>query len=143
MGGFYMQYLESKCAVDSILRIATSQIESLIPASHIPQAPVTSSITSHHLPIHRASVRCSTCCLKSNGYKLPVLVNGREYQTDLPYESRRLVEENAGNARSFSVNGARHDQTLRVLIVHKHFQRLQATTNLFEKPQLTHLTLLK
>lgn len=46
----------------------------------------------------------------SNGYTCLVLVNGREYQTDLAYESKTLAEENAAMrafmvCRNFSVNG--------------------------------------
>jgi len=46
----------------------------------------------------------------SNGYTCLVLVNGREYQTDLTYESGGLAQENAAMrafmvCRNFSVNG--------------------------------------
>ncbi|KAK4241758.1 hypothetical protein C8A03DRAFT_40851 [Achaetomium macrosporum] len=46
----------------------------------------------------------------ANGYTCLVLVNGREYQTDLAYESKTLAEENAAMrafmvCRNFSVNG--------------------------------------
>ncbi|KAK0627190.1 hypothetical protein B0T14DRAFT_535126 [Immersiella caudata] len=46
----------------------------------------------------------------NNGYICLVLVNGREYQTDLPYESGGLAQENAAMrafmvCRNFSVNG--------------------------------------
>ncbi|KAI0022897.1 hypothetical protein F4780DRAFT_777351 [Xylariomycetidae sp. FL0641] len=45
-----------------------------------------------------------------NGYTCLVLVNGREYQTDLSYESDTLAQENAAMrafmvCRNFSVNG--------------------------------------
>jgi len=44
------------------------------------------------------------------GYTCIVLVNGREYQTDLSYESDALAQENAAMrafmvCRNFSVNG--------------------------------------
>lgn len=44
------------------------------------------------------------------GYACIVLVNGREYQTDLSYESDALAQENAAMrafmvCRNFSVNG--------------------------------------
>ncbi|AEO64130.1 94faa115-af04-4cb1-8749-746e4ff2731d [Thermothielavioides terrestris] len=47
---------------------------------------------------------------EGDGYTCLVLVNGREYQTDLAYESRSLAEENAAMrafmvCRNFSVNG--------------------------------------
>jgi hypothetical protein len=46
----------------------------------------------------------------TNGYTCLVLVNGREYQTDLAYESDLLAQENAAMrafmvCRNFSVNG--------------------------------------
>jgi len=46
----------------------------------------------------------------SSGYTCLVLVNGREYQTDLTYESDVLAQENAAMrafmvCRNFSVNG--------------------------------------
>ncbi len=46
----------------------------------------------------------------SSGYTCLVLVNGREYQTDLAYESDGLAQENAAMrafmvCRNFSVNG--------------------------------------
>jgi hypothetical protein len=46
----------------------------------------------------------------ANGYTCLVLVNGREYQTDLAYESDGLAQENAAMrafmvCRNFSVNG--------------------------------------
>jgi len=45
-----------------------------------------------------------------SGYTCLVLVNGREYQTDLAYESNSLAQENAAMrafmvCRNFSVNG--------------------------------------
>ncbi|KAI0133603.1 hypothetical protein BJ170DRAFT_168424 [Xylariales sp. AK1849] len=50
------------------------------------------------------------CYRDSNGYTCLVLVNGREYQTDLTYESDDLAQENAAMrafmvCRNFSVNG--------------------------------------
>lgn len=44
------------------------------------------------------------------GYTCLVLVNGREYQTDQPYKTDRLAQENAAMrafmvCRNFSVNG--------------------------------------
>ncbi|CAK7221462.1 hypothetical protein SCUCBS95973_004508 [Sporothrix curviconia] len=50
------------------------------------------------------------CYRDSNGYTCLVLVNGREYQTDLAYESDMLAQENAAMrafmvCRNFSVNG--------------------------------------
>ncbi|EPE08981.1 hypothetical protein F503_04568 [Ophiostoma piceae UAMH 11346] len=50
------------------------------------------------------------CCRGSAGYTCLVLVNGREYQTDLAYESGALAQENAAMrafmvCRNFSVNG--------------------------------------
>ena len=50
------------------------------------------------------------CYRGSNGYTCLVLVNGREYQTDLAYESGGLAQENAAMrafmvCRNFSVNG--------------------------------------
>ena len=50
------------------------------------------------------------CYRDSNGYTCLVLVNGREYQTDLAYESDNLAQENAAMrafmvCRNFSVNG--------------------------------------
>ena len=50
------------------------------------------------------------CYRDSNGYTCLVLVNGREYQTDLAYESGGLAQENAAMrafmvCRNFSVNG--------------------------------------
>ncbi|KAM4063001.1 hypothetical protein HRG_010436 [Hirsutella rhossiliensis] len=50
------------------------------------------------------------CYRDSNGYTCLVLVNGREYQTDLAYESDVLAQENAAMrafmvCRNFSVNG--------------------------------------
>ena len=50
-------------------------------------------------------------CRRGNeGFSCLVLVNGREYQTDLTYESGRLAQENAAMrafmvCRNFSVNG--------------------------------------
>jgi len=46
----------------------------------------------------------------THGYTCLVLVNGREYQTDLAYESDMLAQENAAMrafmvCRNFSVNG--------------------------------------
>ncbi|KAK4154979.1 hypothetical protein C8A00DRAFT_42367 [Chaetomidium leptoderma] len=46
----------------------------------------------------------------SSGYTCLVLVNGREYQTDLAYQSSTLAQENAAMrafmvCRNFSVNG--------------------------------------
>ena len=50
------------------------------------------------------------CNRNSSGYICHVLVNGREYQTDLSYESDILAQENAAMrafmvCRNFSVNG--------------------------------------
>ncbi|KJR89866.1 uncharacterized protein SPSK_06731 [Sporothrix schenckii 1099-18] len=50
------------------------------------------------------------CYRDINGYTCLVLVNGREYQTDLAYESDMLAQENAAMrafmvCRNFSVNG--------------------------------------
>ncbi|KAK0672059.1 hypothetical protein QBC41DRAFT_39122 [Cercophora samala] len=50
------------------------------------------------------------CYRDSSGYTCLVLVNGREYQTDLAYESGNLAQENAAMrafmvCRNFSVNG--------------------------------------
>lgn len=50
------------------------------------------------------------CYREANGYTCLVLVNGREYQTDLAYESGSLAKENAAMrafmvCRNFSVNG--------------------------------------
>ncbi|KAL1842919.1 hypothetical protein VTJ49DRAFT_3707 [Mycothermus thermophilus] len=50
------------------------------------------------------------CYRSSEGYTCHVLVNGREYQTDLAYESDHLAQENAAMrafmvCRNFSVNG--------------------------------------
>ncbi|KAF4974052.1 hypothetical protein FZEAL_9006 [Fusarium zealandicum] len=50
------------------------------------------------------------CYRDHNGYTCLVLVNGREYQTDLAYESDGLAQENAAMrafmvCRNFSVNG--------------------------------------
>ena len=50
------------------------------------------------------------CFRDMNGYTCLVLVNGREYQTDLSYESDSLAQENAAMrafmvCRNFSVNG--------------------------------------
>lgn len=50
------------------------------------------------------------CYRDHNGYTCLVLVNGREYQTDLTYESDVLAQENAAMrafmvCRNFSVNG--------------------------------------
>ncbi|AEO58885.1 hypothetical protein MYCTH_2063165 [Thermothelomyces thermophilus ATCC 42464] len=50
------------------------------------------------------------CYRDGNGYTCLVLVNGREYQTDLAYESGSLAQENAAMrafmvCRNFSVNG--------------------------------------
>ena len=50
------------------------------------------------------------CFRDMNGYTCLVLVNGREYQTDLTYESDSLAQENAAMrafmvCRNFSVNG--------------------------------------
>jgi hypothetical protein len=50
------------------------------------------------------------CYRNSNGYTCLVLVNGREYQTDLAYESDALAQENAAMrafmvCQNFSVNG--------------------------------------
>jgi hypothetical protein len=46
----------------------------------------------------------------NSGYTCLVLVNGREYRTDLAYESDQLAQENAAMrafmvCRNFSVNG--------------------------------------
>ncbi|KAJ4018157.1 hypothetical protein NW766_004234 [Fusarium irregulare] len=51
------------------------------------------------------------CYRDHSGYTCLVLVNGREYQTDLAYESDVLAQENAAMrafmvCRNFSVNGA-------------------------------------
>jgi len=48
--------------------------------------------------------------INTPGYACVVLVNGREYQTDLSYESDSLAQENAAMrafmvCRNFSVNG--------------------------------------
>ncbi|TDZ16952.1 hypothetical protein Cob_v010095 [Colletotrichum orbiculare MAFF 240422] len=50
------------------------------------------------------------CYRDHSGYTCLVLVNGREYQTDLAYESDSLAQENAAMrafmvCRNFSVNG--------------------------------------
>ncbi|KAJ0345209.1 hypothetical protein KNSL1_008598 [Colletotrichum chrysophilum] len=50
------------------------------------------------------------CYRDPSGYTCLVLVNGREYQTDLAYESDSLAQENAAMrafmvCRNFSVNG--------------------------------------
>ncbi|KAI0152640.1 hypothetical protein GGR57DRAFT_166075 [Xylariaceae sp. FL1272] len=50
------------------------------------------------------------CYRDPSGYTCLVLVNGREYQTDLAYESNALAQENAAMrafmvCRNFSVNG--------------------------------------
>ncbi|KAL8392296.1 hypothetical protein RB595_002477 [Gaeumannomyces hyphopodioides] len=50
------------------------------------------------------------CSRSHSGYKCLVLVNGREYQTDLAYASDTLAQENAAMrafmvCRNFSVNG--------------------------------------
>ena len=50
------------------------------------------------------------CYRDSNGFTCLVLVNGREYQTDLAYQSDVLAQENAAMrafmvCRNFSVNG--------------------------------------
>ncbi|KAK1767691.1 hypothetical protein QBC33DRAFT_451035 [Phialemonium atrogriseum] len=50
------------------------------------------------------------CYRDTSGYTCLVLVNGREYQTDLAYESNTLAQENAAMrafmvCRNFSVNG--------------------------------------
>ncbi|KAJ6788546.1 hypothetical protein PWT90_08287 [Aphanocladium album] len=50
------------------------------------------------------------CYRDPNGFTCHVLVNGREYQTDLAYESDMLAQENAAMrafmvCRNFSVNG--------------------------------------
>ncbi|KAK4166417.1 hypothetical protein QBC43DRAFT_17876 [Cladorrhinum sp. PSN259] len=50
------------------------------------------------------------CYRDGSGYTCLVLVNGREYQTDLAYESGYLAQENAAMrafmvCRNFSVNG--------------------------------------
>ncbi|POS76546.1 hypothetical protein DHEL01_v205049 [Diaporthe helianthi] len=50
------------------------------------------------------------CYREPGGYTCLVLVNGREYQTDLAYESDELARENAAMrafmvCRNFSVNG--------------------------------------
>ncbi|KAK3905206.1 hypothetical protein C8A05DRAFT_41828 [Staphylotrichum tortipilum] len=50
------------------------------------------------------------CFRDTSGYTCLVLVNGREYQTDLAYESGTLAQENAAMrafmvCRNFSVNG--------------------------------------
>ncbi|OAA64192.1 hypothetical protein SPI_02839 [Niveomyces insectorum RCEF 264] len=50
------------------------------------------------------------CYRDHNGYTCLVLVNGREYQTDLAYKSDLLAQENAAMrafmvCRNFSVNG--------------------------------------
>ncbi|KAI0112459.1 hypothetical protein GGR51DRAFT_547029 [Nemania sp. FL0031] len=50
------------------------------------------------------------CYRDPSGYTCLVLVNGREYQTDLAYESNSLAQENAAMrafmvCRNFSVNG--------------------------------------
>lgn len=50
------------------------------------------------------------CYRDPSGYTCLVLVNGREYQTDLAYESDVLAQENAAMrafmvCRNFSVNG--------------------------------------
>jgi hypothetical protein len=50
------------------------------------------------------------CYRGHSGYTCLVLVNGREYQTDLAYESDVLAQENAAMrafmvCRNFSVNG--------------------------------------
>ncbi len=50
------------------------------------------------------------CYRDCNGFTCLVLVNGREYQTDLAYESDSLAQENAAMrafmvCRNFSVNG--------------------------------------
>ncbi|KAK0628946.1 hypothetical protein B0T17DRAFT_614793 [Bombardia bombarda] len=50
------------------------------------------------------------CIRGTGGFTCLVLVNGREYQTDLTYESDNLAQENAAMrafmvCRNFSVNG--------------------------------------
>ncbi|KAK3316280.1 hypothetical protein B0H66DRAFT_604579 [Apodospora peruviana] len=50
------------------------------------------------------------CYRDASGYTCLVMVNGREYQTDLAYESDGLAQENAAMrafmvCRNFSVNG--------------------------------------
>ncbi|KAK0708249.1 hypothetical protein B0H67DRAFT_495798 [Lasiosphaeris hirsuta] len=115
MGGFYMQYLESKLSIES-LRCAL---------------PVSVGLRRFMLGCHADALLhviiqpcffaglCRRrgwmdpmyeCYHDSNGYTCLVLVNGREYQTDLAYESDNLAQENAAMrafmvCRNFSVNG--------------------------------------
>lgn len=53
---------------------------------------------------------CYECYREPSGYTCLVLVNGREYQTDITYKSDTLAQENAAMrafmvCRNFSVNG--------------------------------------
>lgn len=41
------------------------------------------------------------CYRTKSGYTCLVLVNGREYQTDLPYVTNSLAQENAASAHSW------------------------------------------
>ncbi|KAI7762312.1 hypothetical protein LZL87_006707 [Fusarium oxysporum] len=98
MGGFYMQYLENT-GFGILIHIAQ-----FVDGCH-----------EHQCETGLCRRRGWTdpmyeCYRDHNGYTCLVLVNGREYQTDLAYESDVLAQENAAMrafmvCRNFSVNG--------------------------------------
>ncbi|KAG8671652.1 hypothetical protein FPOAC1_004904 [Fusarium poae] len=96
MGGFYMQYLETISSMASA--IAHGEVMRW---------------TKKRLCLCRRrgwTDPMYECYRDHNGYTCLVLVNGREYQTDLAYESDVLAQENAAMrafmvCRNFSVNG--------------------------------------
>ncbi|KAI6709331.1 hypothetical protein JHW43_008145 [Diplocarpon mali] len=138
MGGFYMAYLEST-SIHYLWKFDLERVSScpisLFAASydHVrrdkdcsppPRSGLGSSWSSavsfpwwFHCPIrHRLCRRRGwrdplyETYKSSSGFTCLVLVNGREYQTDLAYESDGLAQENAAMrafmvCRNFSVNG--------------------------------------
>ncbi|TPX10180.1 uncharacterized protein E0L32_001377 [Thyridium curvatum] len=89
MGGFYMQYLE-------IQLVRISARDNMSAYSRLAVATLEGQSLTSATPY--------------SGYTCHVLVNGREYQTDLAYASDLLAQENAAMrafmvCRNFSVNG--------------------------------------
>lgn len=140
MGGFYMQYLEGRLPLlvspdfPRAWDCASSQCWCFM---HVACSPKIIAYMVVVVIIRHRFTQSSTCRFRwlqlsdnitglcrrrgwrdpmyeiypsSSGYTCLVLVNGREYQTDLTYESDILAQENAAMrafmvCRNFSVNG--------------------------------------
>ncbi|KAK7446897.1 hypothetical protein Landi51_07313 [Colletotrichum acutatum] len=121
MGGFYMQYLENRVPYPCSLSTAGMTCVSRFLVTLDESGRGTTSGDRRQL-LAAALFRNGLCrrrgwndpsyeCYRDHsGYTCLVLVNGREYQTDLAYQSDSLAQENAAMrafmvCRNFSVNG--------------------------------------